>query len=437
VKSALRTGDVDMTSITQSTVSSASRNALAALQTLFGDSYARDFSIALWDGTFVPANGSERFVFCVNDAGALRAAFASANDLDAGRAIAAGRIDITGDIECAVGALLRAGTRLTLARKLKLFFELRSRPAEPTPVLREATLRGRLHSRRRDRAAIEFHYDQPVEFYASFLDPELLYSCAYFDEGVETLDRAQAAKMQYILRKLRLAPGQRFLDIGCGWGGLVLAAARRGAIALGVTLSRKQYEEGQRRIAQTGYQDRARIELRDYRDLAGERFDKIASVGMFEHVGRSRLHEYFKAAFEALEPGGLFLNHGIASEGDGRTNGKCTGFMQQLVFPDGELVPISDALVRAERAGFEVRDVENLREHYVRTLRAWVSNLERNRRVAERSAGTQAYRAWRLYMAGSAQGFRTGRLCIFQSLLARRREDGSVRVPPTRHDIYR
>lgn len=414
-----------------------SSTSLTALRTLFGDSYARDFSIALWDGTFVPAFGSERFVFCVNDAGALRAAFASANDLDAGRAIAAGRIDIKGDIECAVDALLRAGATLTLPQKLKLFFELRSAPADPTPVLREAMLRGRLHSRARDRAAIAFHYDQPVEFYASFLDPELLYSCAYFDEGVEALDRAQTAKMEYILRKLRLGPGQTFLDIGCGWGGLVLAAARRGAVAVGITLSEKQYEQGQRRIAQAGCQDRARIELRDYRDLAGERFDKIASVGMFEHVGRTRLREYFKAAFEALEPGGLFLNHGIAAEGDGRASGKCSGFMQQLIFPDGEIVPISDALARAERVGFEVRDVENLREHYVRTLRAWVRNLERNRHVAERSAGTQAYRTWRLYMAGSAQGFRTGRLCLFQSLLARRTKDGSVRMPPTRHDIYR
>lgn len=264
-----------MTSILQSTPpGTTSRTAIAALRTLFGDAYTRDFSVALWDGTFVPAIGVERFVFCVNDAGALRAAFASANDLDVGRAFAAGRIDVRGDIECAVDILLRAGAALTLPQKLKLFFELRSAPVDSMPLLREATLRGRLHSRARDRAAIEFHYDQPVEFYASFLDPELLYSCAYFDEGVETLDRAQVARIEYILRKLRLRPGDRFLDIGCGWGSLVVAAARQGAIATGITLSTQQYEEGQRRIAQAECQDRARIEFRDYRDRAPERLTK-------------------------------------------------------------------------------------------------------------------------------------------------------------------
>jgi len=427
-----------MTSITESAIAcGAPRKAIAALRALFGDAYARGFSIALWDGTFVPAYGVERFVLCVNDAGALRAAFATPNDLAIGRAFLAGGIDVLGDIEHAVDELLRAGACLTLLGKLKLLCELRSLPPQAMPELREAALRGRRHSRARDRAAIEFHYDQPVEFYANFLDPELLYSCAYFDENVESLDQAQVAKMNYILRKLRLRPGERLLDIGCGWGSLVMAAARLGADATGITLSRRQYEEGRRRIAQAGYQDHARIEVRDYRDVGARRFDKIASVGMFEHVGRARLPEYFKAAFEALKPGGLFLNHGIAIEGIGRKNGKSSGFMQRFVFPDGELVSISDALAYAEEARFEVRDVENLREHYVRTLRAWVRNLETNHRAAAQACDDeQTCRAWRLYMAGSAQGFRTGRLHLFQTLLARRCEDGGVALPPTRRDLY-
>lgn len=319
---------------------------------------------------------------------------------------------------------------------MRLLFELQSLPGRSMPPLREATLHGRPHSHVRDRSAIAHHYDRPVEFYANFLDPELLYSCAYFDEHVETLAGAQIAKVDYILRKLRLRSGERFLDVGCGWGALVLAAAQRGANATGITLSKQQYEEGTRRIARARCQDRARILLRDYRELGPARFDKIASVGMFEHVGRARLPEYFKMVFEALEPGGLFLNHGIAIEGGSRMSGKCSGFMQKFIFPDGELISISNALSYAQDAGFEVRDVENLREHYVRTLRAWVRNLERNHHVAERAAGEQTYRAWRLYMAGSAQGFRTGRLGLFQSVLARRREDGGVGLPPTRNDLY-
>lgn len=413
-----------------------SDNAISVLEALFGDVCARDFSISLWDGTFVPSRRKERFIFCVKDAGALRSALSLPLDLAAGRAFVGGRIDIRGDLECAVDQILKASNALTLRRKLELFSRLRRLPLLPAPRLQEAHLQGRPHSRARDRAAIAFHYDQPIEFYASFLDGEMLYSCAYFDEGVETLDRAQTSKMDYILRKVRLRRGERLLDIGCGWGALVLAAARAGAIAVGITLSREQCALGRRRIAEAGLQDCARIELSDYRELSREPFDKIVSVGMFEHVGRAELPQYFKAALEALKPGGLFLNHGIAL-GDGRReSGKSKGFMQRFIFPDGELVSISDALTYAEKAGFEVRDVENLREHYVRTLRAWINNLERNRLEAQRATNEQIYRAWRLYMTGSAQGFRTARLGLFQSLLARPDNDGGVALPPTRRDLY-
>jgi len=402
---------------------------------LFGDAYARDFGICLWDGTRIHASSSERFALCVNAPGALRAAFTPPFDLSAGRAFGAGLIDVEGSLESAVDALLRASASMRGFDFLRLIRLVRRLPRPALPGLREARLRGRIHSRARDRAAIGFHYDQPVEFYRCFLDRDLVYSCAYWDDGVATLDAAQSLKLDYTLRKLRLRAGERLLDIGCGWGALVVRAAELGAEVLGITLSRLQYEETQRQILAAGVGDRARVELCDYRELGAERFDKVVSVGMFEHVGCARFAEYFQTVYRALKPGGLFLNHAIADE-HGRRTGKARGFLGRFIFPDGELANVGDALRAAERAGFEVRDVENLREHYTRTLRAWVANLERNRAEAVAAAGEGSYRLWRLYMAGSAQGFRVGRIAVYQSLLARPDADGRVDLPATRRDLY-
>jgi cyclopropane-fatty-acyl-phospholipid synthase len=412
------------------------RIAAAALRSIFGDAYAREFGVELWEGTRVRASDTERFVLCVNSPGALRAAFTPPVDLSAGRAFGAGLLDVKGDLEAAVDAFYRAGTPRA-SRLLGLLRLLARLPKSALPGMREARMRGRLHSRARDRAAIGFHYDQPIDFYRSFLDRDMVYSCAYWEEGTSSLDRAQSAKLDYTLAKLRLRPGERLLDIGCGWGALVVRAAERfGASALGITLSAKQCEEARRRIAAAGVGDRARVELRDYRDVGGERFDKIVSVGMFEHVGRARFAEYFRAAYERLRPGGLFLNHAIADQSGRRHGGRAGGFLGRFIFPDGELVAVPDSLRVAERVGFEVRDVENLREHYTKTLRAWVANLERHRDAAIAAAGEQSYRLWRLYMAGSAQGFHVGRIGVYQSLLARPHEDGRVDLPPTRADLY-
>lgn len=409
--------------------------ALAALRLVFGDRYVRDFSIALWDGTVIPAERESRFTLRVNSPGALRSAFRPPVDLNAGRAFVAGLLDCDGEMEAAVDELYVALERLP-KRALPLLFGLLMRlPKAQSGSLREAHLRGPLHSLRRDRAAIGFHYDQPVAFYRAFLDSELVYSCAYFDE-VQTLDEAQLAKMDYTLRKLRLGSGETLLDIGCGWGALVIRSAQKfGARAFGVTLSALQCEEANRRIAQLGIGDRATVELRDYREITGT-FDKIVSIGMFEHVGRAKLSQYFAGAFAHLRPGGLFLNHGIAGRRGRGTVANALGFMDRFIFPDGELVALSDALQFAERIGFEVRDVENLREHYVQTLRCWVRNLEHRREAAVEAADVESYRAWRLYMAGSAQGFRTGRLELFQTLLAKPTAAGGVRIPATRHDLY-
>ncbi|HTU82082.1 MAG TPA: cyclopropane-fatty-acyl-phospholipid synthase family protein [Candidatus Acidoferrales bacterium] len=412
--------------------------ALCALRELFGPAFVRNFAVRLWDGTYVEAREQPpRFVFAVNDPSALRAAIARPIDLAAGRAFAAGLISIEGDLEAAVDELYAASEALTPMRGLRILGRLRRLPKPEMPALREASLRGRAHSRARDRQAIAFHYDLPVAFYRTFLDPELVYSCAYFDDGVETLAEAQVAKLRYLCRKLRLRAGERLLDIGCGWGSLVVEAAKSfGANVLGITLSSVQCERARERIAEAGVADRATVELRDYRELGDLRFDKIVSVGMFEHVGRSKLREYFDAAYRALRPGGLFMNHGIAHQTPGLRSGRATGFMERFIFPDGELVQISDALGVAEASGFEVRDVENLREHYTRTLRAWVANLEAGEAAAIAAGGEQAYRAWRLYLAGSAQGFRSGRLGLYQSLLARRDAEGRVEIPPTRRDLY-
>ncbi|HEY8297692.1 MAG TPA: cyclopropane-fatty-acyl-phospholipid synthase family protein [Candidatus Baltobacteraceae bacterium] len=413
------------------------RIAAAILRLIFGESYARRFAVCLWDGTEIPAEIHADFTLRINTPATLRMAFAPPVDLNAGRAFAAGLLECDGDMEAAVDELYRALERMprpTMARLLLLLMRL---PKGKFPPLHEARLNGRMHSRARDRAAIGFHYDQPVDFYRTFLDRELVYSCAYYDDGVDNLDDAQIAKIDHTLRKLRLARGERLLDIGCGWGALVVRAAKQfGADVLGVTLSRAQYEEAQRRIAAAGVESHARVELWDYRELPKTTFDKIASIGMFEHVGRSKLPEYFETAFSLLKPGGLFLNHGIAEQGPGRKGGKSSGFMERFIFPDGELVAVSDALLVAERAGFEVRDVENLREHYMRTLRAWVANLERNGSTAIATAGEQAFRTWRLYMAGSAQGFRIGRIGLFQSLLAKPEGGGRVDLPPTRRELY-
>lgn len=408
------------------------------LRSVFGDRYARQFAIRLWDGTVIPAQEQRLFTLCVNDPGALRTAFKPPVDLNMGRAFAAGLLEVEGDIEAAIDAMMSVLERPAIGTMAKLAMLLRRLPAAPLPELREARLNGKRHSLQRDRAAIGFHYDQPVPFYRTFLDGNLVYSCAYFDDNVETIDQAQIAKIDHSLRKLRVRKGERLLDIGCGWGALVVRAAQEfGAYVLGVTLSERQCEEARRRISAAGIADRARVELWDYRQLPDTTFDKIVSIGMFEHVGRDKLPEYFQTAHKLLKAGGLFLNHGIANQHRTLRDGRSSGFMDRFIFPDGELVNVSDALAVAERAGFEIRDVENLREHYMRTLRVWVANLERNREEAIAAAGEQSYRAWRLYMAGSAQGFRVGRMGLFQSLLAKPLANGAIPdLPATRRDLY-
>jgi cyclopropane-fatty-acyl-phospholipid synthase len=391
----------------------------------------------LWDGTEIPPE-SPGFVFQVNAPFALRAALTPPFDVNPGKAFVEGWLDVAGNLELAIDFLESSVTRLSKVALLKVLAHLARLPAPPRVAEAGiARLRGRRHTKARDAAAIGFHYDQSVAFYQTFLGRDLVYSCAYWDEGVDTLDDAQRAKLDYVLDKVRLRPGQSFLDIGCGWGALVIRAAERGAHAHGITLSRRQHEEAVRRIEAAGLQDRARVELRDYRDLGELQYDAIASIGMVEHVGRERLAEYFSCAHRALRDGGLFLNHGIVSQSrDGKGYRAANDFIGRYVFPDGDLVAIDTTIRDAEAAGFEVRDVENLREHYARTLRAWVANLTAEQRAAAEASDARTERIWRMYMTGSARSFALGRMGLMQTLLGKPRADGSSDIPPTRRDLY-
>jgi len=362
-----------------------------------------------------------------------------------------GDFDIEGDFFASFDLKERARAAVRTAGQI--FSLLRLRQALPTGSAGSggrgpARLLGRRHSQARDRRAIEYHYDVGNDFYALWLDDRMVYSCAYFPAGNEDLATAQQHKLEHICRKLRLRPGERLLDIGCGWGALCLHAAKEfGVQALGITLSEQQHELASERVAVAGLADRVKIELLDYRAVEGE-FDKVASIGMFEHVG-PRYAEYFSHVHRLLTPGGLFLNHSIAASPQAeawawqppirrlfRRYIVGTGLIRErYIFPDGELIPVSEANLIAERAGFEVRDLENLREHYAMTLRKWVARLEARREPAVRAAGESVYRAWRLFLSAAALEFEKGSVNVNQTLFARPC-DGLSRMPLSRADLY-
>ena len=296
------------------------------------------------------------------------------------------------------------------------------------------------HSLKRDRKAIEYHYDVSNDFYSLFLDQKMVYSCAYYRSDNDSLEKAQEQKLDHILTKLIVTPGERFLDIGCGWGALIIRAAKKyGAIATGVTLSENQFEYVRKLIRTEGLQDRCTVELRDYRDLSGtEVYDKIASVGMFEHVGLKNLPEYFLKIRSLLRDKGLMLNHGITtSDTENRWMGLGAGdFIDRYVFPSGELPHISVVIKNMSRAGLEVFDVESLRRHYARTCHEWASRLESVRERASILVGEKRLRIWQIYLAGCAFGFTNSWMNIYQILSSNAKANADNPLPLTRDYIY-
>jgi cyclopropane-fatty-acyl-phospholipid synthase len=398
--------------------------------------------LEFWDGSSLqPKRSVATLRFVSPDA--IRRLLWMPNELGLGRAYISGDIEVDGSLFdvvtafrdskpeglAATSALKSVPTALRAAKRIGAL----GTPLTPPPE--EARLRGWRHSSQRDAAAIGHHYDVGNDFYRLVLGPIMTYSCARFTGPDSTLDEAQAAKHELVCRKLGLheRPGVRLLDVGCGWGSMAIhAAVHHQARVVGITISRAQADLARQRVEEAGVADRVEIRLLDYRDLAGEQFDVISSIGMSEHVGHGKIDQYFSTLRSALGPRGRLLNHAISSVG-GSKLGR-TSFVGRYVFPDGELIDVGKVVLAMEGAGFEVRDVESLREHYARTLRAWVSNLESHWDEAVAMVGAARAKIWRLYMAGSAIGFEDGGVAIHQVLGVVPTASGEAGMPATRAD---
>ena len=400
--------------------------------------------IRAWDGS---ESGPDGPMLVLRDPLALRRLIWSPNQVGLARAFVAGELDIEGDLAAGLGAIRRmveaAGSavrsdligRLGMVRVAMGLGAVGLPPAPPVEEVRK--LPGRRHSRTRDAAAISHHYDVGNEFYRHLLGPSMVYSCAYWvrpDDPTYTLEDAQRDKCELICRKLALKPGDRLLDVGCGWGSLVIHAAREyGVHAVGITLSQQQAELARERVAAEGLTDLVTIRVQDYREVDDEPYDAISSIGMAEHVGSVRYAEYAADLFRMLRPGGRMLNHQITRR-PGPANRNERTFIQAYVFPDGELLPIGSVITKLEEAGFEVRDDESLREHYGHTLRRWVANLDAGWDDCVHLTSPGRARVWKLYITGSAMSFDDGSLNIHQVLAVKPGADGRSGMPPTRAD---
>jgi len=377
----------------------------------------RPFTIEFWDGTRLAARDGSGPTFYVRSPRAAAHVLRAPGQLGLGRAYVSGDIEVD-DVDAVIEVL--DGWRppaLAAADKARLLLGavraagLSKPPARPTAELRPS---GRRHSKERDAEAVRHHYDVSNDFFSLFLDESMTYSCAIFSRGAETLEQAQEEKLETVARKLALKEGDRVLDVGCGWGSFPLwAATKHGASVLGITLSPPQAERARRRAEEAGVADRVEIRVMDYRDLAGERFDAIASIGMVEHVGEVQIDEYAHTLAGLLEPDGRLLNHGIARLR--HTDPEAGPFSERYVFPDAEPLHLSRVLLGLERAGFVTRHVEDFGADYAETLRHWARRLDENLDQALRLAGPERVRVWRLYLRMARRGFESGFLSIYQA----------------------
>ena len=424
----------------------------AVLDRVFGSAAERSFDIHLWDGSVdrgMRMPGAD-FALAFRRRGALRRMLLPPSELTIAESFVSGDVDIQGRMESAMGITDAIGERIqTVGGLVRLLPQIIALPKDDDPEVEQSRYqraRGALSSSRKSEAEeIRFHYDVGNDFYALWLDSNMLYTCAYYETPQDSLADAQVAKLDHICRKLRLQKGQRMLDIGCGWGALIQHAVQHyGVEGLGITLSAAQAEWAQRQIAERGLAGRCRVEVMDFRDLPPlERFDRISSVGVTEHVPEDQQPAYFRRAFDLLTPGGLMMNHCEVSLNAARATGslgervsgwlwKRDQFIDRYVFPDARLVALGSIISSAERSGFETRDVECLREHYTLTLRAWVRNLERHKAEAIALVGERTYRVWQLYMTVAAYSFDTGAISLVQTLLAKPNAKGEAGLPLTR-----
>jgi cyclopropane-fatty-acyl-phospholipid synthase len=391
-----------------------------------------------WDGS--EAGPAETPVLVIRHRRALRRLMWQPNELGLARAYVAGEIDVEGDLYTALDRLAALIWRKPDMEGLPIravagdLLRLGIVGTQPKPPPEEMAMSGIRHSKRRDRQAISHHYDVGNDFYRIVLGSSMVYSCAYWtstDGGYGVAD-AQRDKLDLICRKLELRPGMRLLDVGCGWGSMAMHAARQyGVQVLGITLSTEQADYARKQVAEAGLTDQVEIRIQDYRDLDDGPFDAISSIGMAEHVGTGPYSEYAAIVFGQLRPGGRLLNHQIAAiHPEPKRQGR--SFIDAYVFPDGELAPLGTTVSLIEEAGFEVRDVQALREHYARTLRAWVANLESDWSTAVRLTSPGRARVWRLYMAASALAFEQARIGVNQVLAVKPHRDGSSDMSPTR-----
>ncbi|MFZ0044158.1 MAG: cyclopropane-fatty-acyl-phospholipid synthase family protein [Solirubrobacteraceae bacterium] len=379
----------------------------------------RPFAIRFWDGSVVAATEPDAPTFSILSPQALAHVIRAPGELGLGRAYVLGLIDVD-DIEGALGVVdgfeppsLSAGQIARLGGAVLRACGLVRPPRRPSSELR---LTGERHTIGRDRRAVSYHYDAGNEFFALFLDPSMTYSCAYFREGAETLADAQQAKLGLVCRKLGLQAGERVLDVGCGWGSFAIHAAQNyGVRVLGVTISEEQVKLGRRRVQEAGLSDLVELRLADYRELAGEQFDAISSIGMVEHVGEERIDLYMRTLAGLLRPGGRLLNHGIAKLMDFDTKDE-GAFSERFVFPDGVPLPLSRIELAMERTGLVTRHVEGIPEDYAETLRYWIQSFEQRYDEAVHVAGIERARVWRVYLRAARQGFLTGWASVYQVL---------------------